>query len=200
MKRGLRIAVADDETLIRRYFQDVLPDMGHEVVAVAENGARLVELCRQTNPELVVSDIRMPEMDGIEAALEINQHRPTPIVLVSAFHDEDLIDRAEISQVMAYLIKPIGRGDLETAIAIAHRRFQQIQSLEQEATKLRQSLEDRKVIEKAKGMLMKATGWGEEETFRRMQQLACDRNEKLVEIARQIMSAGAVLNMLQKKK
>jgi AmiR/NasT family two-component response regulator len=200
MKRGLRIALADDEAFIRRYFQDVLPDMGHEVVVVAENGRQLVERCRDTDPDLVVSDIRMPEMDGIDAALAICQHKPTPIVLVSAFHDEDLIARAEISQVMAYLIKPIGVGDLETTIAIAYRRFQQIRSLEEESAKLRQSLEDRKIIERAKGLLMKTTGWDEEESFRRMQQLACDRNEKLAEIARQILSAGPVLGMLHRER
>jgi AmiR/NasT family two-component response regulator len=199
MKQELRIAVADDESLIRRYFQKVLPDMGHEVVAVADNGKDLVEQCRRVTPDLVVSDIRMPEMDGIEAALAIYQHAPTPIVLVSAFHDDDLIARAAASHVMAYLIKPVNRGDLETAIAIAYRRFQRIVSLEQESAQLRQSLEDRKTIEKAKGLLMKVMGKGEEEAFRSMQKMAGQRNMKLVELARHILESEAVLESLRLK-
>jgi AmiR/NasT family two-component response regulator len=190
MKSGLRVAVADDEAMIRLHYQEILPTMGHEVVVAADNGRKLVEQCKTALPDLVISDIRMPEMDGIEAALAIYEQTPLPIILVSAFHDEDLIERAQTSNVMAYLIKPVGRSDLETAITIAHRRFQQIQSLQTESAELRQTLEDRKVIERAKGILMKAHRLGEEEAFRRMQRMACNRNRKLAEVARQILRAG----------
>lgn len=199
-KPALRVAVADDESLIRRWFQDVLPDLGHQVVVVAENGRQLLEGCLTARPDLVISDIRMPEMDGIEAALAISQQAPAPIILVSAFYDDDLIERASASHVMAYLIKPIGQADLETAIAIAHRRYQAIESLQQEAQQLRQSLEDRKTIEKAKGLLMKFASLGEEEAFRQMQKMACDKNLKLIEVARKILEAGPTLQMIGRKK
>jgi response regulator NasT len=199
-KPSLRVAVADDESLIRRWFQDVLPDLGHEVVVVAENGRQLLEGCLGTRPGLVISDIKMPEMDGIDAALAISEQAPAPIILVSAFHDEDLIERASASHVMAYLIKPIGQADLETAIAVAVRRYQQIESLQKEAQQLRQSLEDRKTIEKAKGLLMKFAGLGEEEAFRQMQKMACDKNFKLIEVARKIIEAGPTLQMIGRKR
>ena len=198
MNERLRIAVADDEAFIRRYFQEVLPDLGHEVVVVASNGRQLVEGCLgcERAPDLVLSDIRMPEMDGIEAAAAIAQRVVIPVILISAFHDEDLIGRAAASEVMAYLIKPIGRPDLEAAIRIAYGRFRQLRSLQEEASRLRQSLEERKVIERAKGLLMKLTGLGEEEAFRRMQQMACDKNEKLLAIAHRILAAGPAVELI----
>jgi AmiR/NasT family two-component response regulator len=199
-KLALRVAVADDESLIRRWLQDVLPDMGHQVVVVAENGRQLVEGCLTAKPDLVISDIKMPEMDGIDAALMISAQSPAPIILVSAFHDEDLIERASASHIMAYLIKPIGQADLAAAIAVAHRRYQGMKSLQKEAQDLRQSLDDRKTIEKAKGLVMKFAGLGEEEAFRQMQRMACDKNLKLIEIARKILEAGPTLQMIGRKK
>lgn len=200
MNPRLRIAVADDEALIRRYYEEVLSDLGHDVVAVAKTGRELVQQCRnsQTPPELVITDIRMPETDGIEAASTIARSALIPIILVSAYHDEDLISRAAESQVMAYLIKPVGRADLETAIRIANSRFHHIRSLEEESERLTRALAERKVIEQAKGLLMKSTGLSEEEAFRRMQKLACDRNEKLVDIARRIQSAGPALELIHR--
>lgn len=200
MNPRLRIAVADDEALIRRYYEEVLSDLGHDVVAVAKTGRELVQHCRnsQTPPELVITDIRMPETDGIEAASTIARSALIPIILVSAYHDEDLISRAAESQVMAYLIKPVGRADLETAIRIANSRFHHIRSLEEESERLTRALAERKVIEQAKGLLMKSTGLSEEEAFRRMQKLACDRNEKLVDIARRIQSAGPALELIHR--
>jgi response regulator NasT len=185
----VRIAIADDEAFIRRYFQEILPDMGHEVVSAAANGRELVEHCRDKKPDLIISDVRMPEMDGIDAALEISRERPVPIVLVSAYHDPDLIERAETSSVMAYLIKPIQRGDLEAAIAIARRRFEQMSSSEREVASLRKSLEDRKFIERAKGILMKKANIPEDEAFRRMQRMASDTNRKLADVAKLILAA-----------
>jgi response regulator NasT len=199
-KRSLRVAVADDEPLIRRWLQDVLPDLGHRVVVAAENGKQLVEGCVAQKPDLVISDIKMPEMDGIDAALAITEQAAAPIILVSAFHDDDLIERASASHVMAYLIKPIGQPDLEAAIALAIRRYQQIESLKADAHELRQSLEDRKTIEKAKGLLMKFASLGEEEAFRQMQKMACDKNLKLIEVARKILEAGPTLQMIGRKK
>ena len=189
MSRHLRIIVADDEVDMRDYFQTILPAIGHSVVAVAENGKELVEKCRETRPDLVITDIKMPDMDGIDAANRIYQETPIPVILVSAYHDAELIQRAEADHILGYLVKPIKQADLEPVIALAMRRFEQFQTLRQEAADSRQALEDRKVIERAKGVLMKRTNLDEPEAFRRLQKLACDRNLKLVEVARMILTA-----------
>jgi response regulator NasT len=189
MTRALRIAVADDEPRMCDYFQKILPRLGHQVVAVAHTGRDLVEQCRAVNPELIITDVNMPELDGIDAATEIYREQPLPIILVSAYHDAQLIRRAEADHILAYLIKPIKQADLEPAIAIAMRRFEEFQSLRQDAADLRQALEDRKIIEKAKGIFMKKTGLAEQEAFRRLQKLASENNRKLIEIAQTILMA-----------
>jgi response regulator NasT len=187
----LKIAVADDEPDMRDFFQKVLSHLGHNVVAVAENGAELVELCRQTPPDLIITDIVMPEMDGLEAVREICRERPIPAILVSAHHDADYLDRALREQVLAYLVKPIKRGDLEPAIALAIRRFREFEALHQQAANLQQALEDRKLIERAKGILMKRAELDEPDAFRRLQKLSSDRNQKMVVISRTIVDAEA---------
>ncbi len=189
MNRQFRIAVADDELDMRDYFQAILPLLGHEVVAAASDGRELIEQCRILRPDLVITDIKMPDMDGIDAAGQIYRNAPIPVILVSAHHDPEFIRRAEADHILAYLIKPIKQSDLEPAIAIAMHRFEQFQALRKEAADLRQALEDRKVIEKAKGILMKKTGLDEPEAFRRLQRLASDKNKKLIEIAQMILTA-----------
>jgi two-component system, response regulator PdtaR len=148
-----------------------------------------VEQCRTTRPDLVITDVKMPTLDGIDAAAQIYRDNPLPVILVSAYHDAALIERAEADHVMAYLVKPIKQADLEPAIALAMRRFEQFQELRREAADLRQALEDRKIIERAKGLLMKKTDLDEPAAFRRLQKLASEKNLKLVEIARMIVTA-----------
>jgi response regulator NasT len=189
MNRPLRIAVADDEPDMQEYFRTILPRLGHEVVAVAGTGGELVEQCRGTRPDLVITDIKMPDMDGIDAAAQIYREVAIPFILVSAHHDAATVRRAEADYVMAYLVKPIKQADLEPAIAIAIRRFDQFQALRKEAGDLKQALVDRKTIEKAKGILMKKANLDEHEAFRRLQRLASDKNKKLIEIARSILTA-----------
>jgi AmiR/NasT family two-component response regulator len=133
MNQSLRIAVADDEPDMRDYFQQVLPRLGHTVVGVAQNGRELVELCRSKSLDLVITDIKMPEMDGIDAAVQIYKENPVPVILVSAFNDTALIERAESDHIMGYLVKPIKQADLAPTIAIAVRRFEQFKTLRQEA-------------------------------------------------------------------
>jgi response regulator NasT len=193
--KPLRIAVADDEPDMRDYYRTILPRLGHEVVAVAANGVELVELVAQTAPDLVITDIKMPEMDGIDAADRIFRARPTPVILVSAYHDPELIERAEADYIQAYLVKPIKQVELIPAIALAMKRFAQFQALHREADTLRQALEDRKLIERAKGVLMKRGGLDEESAFRRMQKLASAKNQKLAEIARTILTAEEAFGM-----
>jgi len=193
MTSGLRIAVADDEPEMRDFFQKVLPRFGHHVVAVAENGAQLVEHCRCVQPDLVITDIKMPDMDGIEACGIICQERAIPAILVSAYHDPALIARAEPDHVLAYLVKPIGIADLPPAIAIAVRRFGELQALQKDCKDLRQALSDRKIIERAKGILMKVARIDEPEAFQRLQQLASEKNQKLVDAAQAILALEKVL-------
>jgi response regulator NasT len=189
MNHSLRIVVADDEADMRDYFRKMLPHLGHRLLAVAENGRELVQLCKEQRPDLVITDIKMPEMDGIEAAMEIYRKLAVPVILVSAYHDRELIERAEADHIMGYLVKPIKQADLEPVIALAMRRFEQFQELRKEAADLRQALEDRKTIERAKGILMKKVQLDEHDAFRRLQRLASEKNLKLVEIARIILTA-----------
>jgi len=193
MIKPLRICVADDEPDMREYLSKILPRLGHEVIAAARNGRELLERAVQEKPDLVITDIRMPEMDGIEAATKIYEQFPVPVILVSAYHDPELIERAERDHILAYLVKPIKQADLETAIVIATRRFEQFQELHRQTESLRQALEDRKVIERAKGILMKRAGLDEQSAFRRLQRLASDKNLKLVAVAQSILVADEAL-------
>jgi response regulator NasT len=156
-------------------------------VAVAQDGRELVERCQAARPDLVITDIKMPELDGIDAAVAIYRERPVPIILVSAYHDAALVERAEADHVLGYLVKPIKHGDLEPVIALAMRRFEQFEALRREAADLRQALEDRKVLERAKGILMKHGPLDEGAAFGRLQELAGEQKSKLVEIARLIL-------------
>jgi response regulator NasT len=133
MNPSLRIAVADDELDMRDYFKKCLSRLGHQVVAVAQNGRELVEECKSQHPDLVITDIKMPGTDGIEATVQICRDRPVPIILVSAYHDPQLIARAGSDQIMGYLVKPIEQADLVPVIALAMRRFEEFEALRQEA-------------------------------------------------------------------
>jgi response regulator NasT len=198
MSRPLRIAVADDERDMQDYFRKVLSRLGHQVVAVAENGRELVEQCRALDPDLVITDIKMPDMDGLEAAVQIYRHKPVPVILVSAYHDAEVIARAEADHILGYIVKPIKQADLEPTIAIVVRRFEQFEALRREAADLRQALEDRKVIERAKGLLMKKSGLDEQEAFRRLQKQASTSNRKLVEIAQLVLMAEEMFQPAEK--
>ncbi len=192
MTRPLRIVVADDEPDMRDYFRKILPRLGHQVLAAAETGRDLVDLCRKAGPDLVITDIKMPDMDGIDAASQIYQERPVPVILVSAYHDPELIARAEADHIMGYLVKPIKQSDLEPAIALATKRFEQFEALRKEAADLRQALEDRKIIERAKGLLMRKVGLDEQEAFRRLQKVAMDSNRRMIEVAHMVLTADDV--------
>ena len=189
MTRSLKIAVADDELDMRDYFQQILPLLGHQVVAVAKDGRELVELCRRDASRPGDHRHQNARHGWYRRRHADLPKRPMPVILVSAYHDPEFIRRAEADHILAYLVKPIKQADLEPAIAIAMRRFEQFQALRKEATDLKQALEDRKVIEKAKGILMKKANLDEHDAFRRLQKLASDKNRKLIEIAQMILTA-----------
>jgi two-component system, response regulator PdtaR len=190
MTSALRIIVADDEPDVRDYYRKILPRLGHTVVAAAETGTDLIANCHEHQPDLVITDIKMPDMDGIDAAMKIYEERPVPVILVSAYSDAKLIERAEADHIMAYLVKPIKQTDLEPAIGLVMRRFEQFEDLRREAADMRQALEDRKVIERAKGILMKELNLREAEAFRRLQRGAMNRRTTMVELARWVIATS----------
>lgn len=187
-----KILVADDEMSIRLLYSEELKEEGYEVY-MASNGREALEVVDKIPLDLVILDIKMPEMDGIEAANRLYNERPVPVILVSAFHDPGLIHRAEADHVLGYLVKPIKQADLEPVIALAMRRFAQFEALRQEAADLRQALDDRKLIERAKGILMKQARLDEAEAFARLQKLASEKNLKLAELARIILTADEAM-------
>lgn len=193
MTTPLRIVVADDELDMRDYFRKILPRLGHSIVAAAETGEELIDLCRTHRPDLVITDIKMPGLDGIDAAIKIYEEMPIPFILVSAYSDSKLIERAEADHIMSYLVKPIKQSDLEPAIGLAVRRFEQFEALRREASDMRQALEDRKIIEHAKGVLMKELSLSEPEAFRRLQRTASARNLKLIEVAQLVLTAAKAM-------
>lgn len=195
--RALRIAVADDEADTRQFFRELLPRLGHEVVGVAETGQQLVEQCRASRPNLVITDVRMPDMDGVRAAEEINREYSVPVILVTAHHEEDLTAGGVPDHVMAYLSKPAKPVDLQAAINLAMLRFAQFEALRQEAQSLRQALEDRKTVERAKGAVMKRLHLDEPEAFRRLRKLASDTNSKLIEVAQNVLKADEMFQALE---
>jgi two-component system, response regulator PdtaR len=194
----LRIVAADDDLAMCRFYQDALGRLGHEVT-LAANGRQLVEQCRTALPDLIITDIKMPELDGLEAAAEIARGGPVPAILVSAYHEPELVERAGQDYILAYLVKPITEADLVPAIGLALQRFDRLQALHKEAADLRQALEDRKVIERAKGIIMRRVRVDESEAYRRLRRLASDRNCKLAEVAQLILNAEDVFRPLEQE-
>jgi response regulator NasT len=198
MTAALRIAVAEDDRDTREYLREALTRLGHEVVAVAENGQQLIDRCRERRPDLILTDIKMPDGDGIEAAAQINRDRAVPVILVSAHHEENILTRLGSDHLMGYLVKPITEAHLKTAIVVAMLRYQHFTALTREAADLRQALEDRKVIERAKGILMRRLGVDEEEAFRRLRNLASNQNIRMVDIGRRVLTAEEIFAQLDR--
>jgi response regulator NasT len=196
MNRPLRILVADDERDTREYLQELLTRLGYQVAA-AQTGSQMVELARAAAPDLIVADIKMPDMDGIAAAEIINRERETPVILVSGHHDAALVQRATQQPVMAYLVKPIKQSDVETAVAVAMARFEQYHLAREEAKNLKQALEERKFVERAKGAVMRRLSVGEEEAFRLLRKLSSTQNQKVIDIAQLVLQAEEVFKQLE---
>jgi response regulator NasT len=195
MGRPLRIVLAEDEQDTREFLQELLRRLGHQVVA-ADNGRRLVELVRASEPDLVVTDIKMPDLDGIGAAKAIREFREVPVILITAHHEAELLERAAVDHVMAYLIKPVSQADVEAAVAVALARFGRHLQVRREVADLKQALEDRKVLERAKGAVMRRLRVEEADAYRRMRKLASDNNRKLAEVARAVLTAEEVFGQL----
>jgi response regulator NasT len=193
MSERLRILIADDDAIRVMTLRTQLRSLGFDVVAEASSGSEAARLAEEREPDLAILDIRMPEMDGIAAARKIAEKRPIPIILLTAYRELDLVERASEAGVFAYLVKPVSEEELLPAILLARARFAEFRLLESEVRDLREALEARKIIERAKGIMMKRLGLTEAEAFRRMQVQSQKENRKLVEIAREIVTAHGVV-------
>jgi response regulator NasT len=192
MRCNLRIVVADDEKTMREYLANLLTTLGHQVVAAVRTGWELVATAASRQPDLVITDVKMPELDGLQAAERLNAMRPIPVIVISGYHQADLLDRAEIAPVLAYLVKPVTLDDLRPAIALTMRRFEQFQQLCQENGELRRDLEQRKLLERAKGALMKRLGVDEQHAYANLHKRANDCNRKVVDVAQEILAAEKI--------
>jgi two-component system, response regulator PdtaR len=190
MTQKVRILVAEDEALIRMDLVEMLQVAGYEVVAEASNGQEAIDLANEHKPDLVILDVKMPVLDGISAAEKIIDL--SPVLMLTAFSQKELVDRARDAGVMAYVVKPFTIGDLIPAIEIAISRHTQMRSLADEVTDLHDRLETRKLIDRAKGILMKALNLSEPEAFSWIQRAAMDRRMSMKEIAEAVISPAAV--------
>ncbi|GDY31099.1 ANTAR domain-containing response regulator [Gandjariella thermophila] len=182
-----RVLVAEDEALIRLDLVEMLREENYEVVGEAGDGEEAVRLARELNPDLVILDVKMPKMDGIEAASVIAGDRIAPVVILTAFSQRDLVERARDAGAMAYLVKPFAKRDLVPAIELAMSRFAELQALENEVAGLNERLETRKSVERAKGLLMTKQGLSEPEAFRWIQRTAMDRRTTMKAVAQAVI-------------
>jgi response regulator NasT len=185
-----RILVAEDEALIRLDLVEMLTEAGYEVVAAASNGLEAIELANQHKPDLAILDVKMPELDGISAAEKIIEF--APVLMLTAFSQKELVDRAKDAGVMAYVVKPFTIGDLVPAMEIAMSRHLQMKSLKEEVSDLHERLETRKIIDRAKGILMQALNLTEPEAFSWIQRAAMDRRISMKAVAQAVISPDSV--------
>jgi response regulator NasT len=187
---SLRILIADNESIIRMDLKELLEEAGHEVIGEAADGLKAVELTRKLKPDLVIMDIKMPEMDGIAAAKMISNEKLAPVLLLTAYSQKEIVEKAKDSGVLAYLVKPVKESNLFPAMEIALSRFKEYMEIEQELLDLRNSLETRKILDRAKGMLMDAYNLSEQEAFRRIQQYSMAKRKSIREVAEAIIEAS----------
>ncbi|SPM42984.1 Two-component response regulator, AmiR/NasT family, consists of REC and RNA-binding antiterminator (ANTAR) domains, partial [Mycobacterium numidiamassiliense] len=182
-----RVLIAEDEALIRMDLAEMLREEGYEIVGEASDGQEAVELAEQHTPDLVIMDVKMPRRDGIDAASEIASKRIAPIVVLTAFSQRDLVERARDAGAMAYLVKPFTISDLIPAIELALSRFSEIRELEREVETLSERLETRKIVERAKGLLQAKQGMTEPEAFKWIQRAAMDRRTTMKRVAEVVL-------------
>jgi len=192
MKKSLRILLAEDEFLILMALKSYVENLGHEVVEEATDGEKAVELALEKKPDLVIMDINMPNLDGIEAIKKINEKLYIPSIIVSGYSDEKLINRATEEGVLYYLLKPIDIKELKIAINISMAKFEEIQKLHDELNDTKTALDARKHIEKAKGIIMKRMNLQEPEAMKRLQKMSRDNNKKLVVVAKELIQAESL--------
>jgi len=192
LKPAARILVAEDEALIRLDLVEMLTEAGYEVVAQATNGLEAIALAKEFRPDLAILDVKMPELDGISAAQEIIEI--SPVLMLTAFSQKELVERARDAGVMAYVVKPFSINDLTPAIEIAMSRHLQMRSLKEEVSDLHERLETRKIIDRAKGILMAAMNLSEPQAFAWIQRAAMDRRISMKAVAEAVISPDSALD------
>jgi response regulator NasT len=186
------VIIADDESLIRIDLREMLTNLGYLVIAEAGDGRSTVNMARELRPDLVIMDIKMPDMDGIEAAEILTNERIAPVLLLSAYSQQDLIQRARQAGVAGYMVKPFRESDLMPAIEVVLARFSEFRAMEREVNNLQEALETRKVVERAKGILMDSQGLSETEAFRRIQKMSMNNRKPMRAVADAIILAHEV--------
>lgn len=188
----LRIVIADDEPIIRMDLRRTLENMGHIVAGEAGDGRQAIEVTRELKPNVVILDVKMPQMDGIDAAKVISTEGVAPVLLLTAYSDRELVERAKDAGVFAYLIKPFKEADLMPAIEIAIARYEEMIEIDKEVADLENKLETRKAVDRAKGILMDLYGLKEQDAFRRIQVQSMNTRKSMREIAEAIIIANSV--------
>lgn len=189
MMQKLRILLADDEALIRLDLREMLTEAGHEIVGEAANGQEAVQLAQELHPDIVIMDVKMPVMDGLTAAQQITEAEIAPVLLLTAYSQQDIVARATEAGVIAYLVKPVREQQLFPAIEVAVSRFRAWQELGRELDELKGSLATRKLVDRAKGILMTAHKMTEQEAYRKMQQFSMAKRISLKKLAEEIIAA-----------
>ncbi|MBA2469895.1 MAG: response regulator [Chloroflexia bacterium] len=184
-----RIIIADDESLIRLDLREMLTHLGYDVIGEAGDGKSAMELARRLRPDLLIMDIKMPDLDGISAAEELTRERIAPVVLVTAYSDQELVERAREAGVVGYVVKPFREAELMPVIELSRARFDEFRTLEREVGNLKDALETRKLIERAKGVLMETHGLRESEAFHRIRKTSMDARKSMKEVAEAILLA-----------
>jgi AmiR/NasT family two-component response regulator len=185
-----KVVIADDDPIIRMDLREMLAGMGYNVEGEAGDGKTAVDLARKGRPDLVIMDIRMPELDGIEAARILTSERIAPVLLLTAYSEPDLVQRAAQAGVIGYLVKPFREAQLGPAIEVTLARFREFEQVHKELGDVREALEARKMIERAKGILMSKSGLSEPEAFRRIQKHSMDTRKTMREVAEAIVLAS----------
>lgn len=188
--RRPRVVIAEDEALIRMDLAEMLDDEGYDVVGQAEDGEKAVALATEHQPDLVILDVKMPRLDGIAAAEQIARARIAPVVILTAFSQRDLVERARDAGAMAYLVKPFDQSDLVPAVEMAMSRFAELRQVESEVADLTERLETRKAVDRAKGVLQQSLGLTEPESFRWIQKTAMDLRLSMRQVAEGVVTHG----------
>ena len=187
-----RVIIADDESIIRMDLREMLTNLGYLVVGEIGDGRSAVNLAREVRPDIVIMDIKMPDMDGIEAAQVLTEERVAPVLLLSAYSQQDLVQRAQKAGVAGYLVKPFRESDLTPAIEVALARFSEFRAMDREVDTLEDALETRKVVDRAKGILMDTQGLNETEAFRKIQKMSMNNRKPMRQVAEAIILAHQV--------
>jgi response regulator NasT len=191
--KKLKILVAEDEYLVLMGLKSNLKELGHQIIAEAMNGKEAIELAKEKSPDLIIADINMPELDGLEAVKQINQKQVIPSIIVTGYSDDELIEKASKVGVFAYLVKPVGIEELKASIIIAMNKYEEFKEVNKELQDQKKALEDRKYIERAKGILMDTLGLKEPEAMKRLQNKSQEENTKLIDVAKNIIKMNDYL-------